>query len=342
MAKQRHHYISNFLCKHFSADNISFYRHDNKDGKIIPISTKDGYVQKHLYRLRKKDGTYDDRMEDIFSDYYEKPASIAIASLIERLKRGTVETLLTTKEFLAILNFCILSHIRTPNKLNEIYLSQVRLILTITYMELKLHNIPLDIDFSVNLNREMIFLETIKSIPAITKKLFNLSIHVFYHRSDQHYFVLPDQPVALYPNDDREFGSKNLQIYFPVSSSILIRFERGPHTDTLTELRADQIDEFNQMACSRHYRYIACENKEYLENFVRNTKLTSEPVQSDESLEQDKKDIIEQVIHTLDNTASTSTILVNSRHGVQLAKTLPFTKSGIKKFWKQLLKKIWK
>jgi hypothetical protein len=343
MTKKRHHYISDFLCKHFSADKISFYRYDQQEKKIVSVSTKDGFVQKHLYRLKKKDGGYSDKMEDFFSTYYESPASGAIKALVTRLAvQKNPEQLLSVPEFRAILQFCVLSHLRTPNKLNEIFLSQVRLVMTLTYIELELKKMPTDIDFSVNLNKDFFFIEIIKSVQSIVKELKDLCVHIYYHRSPDKYFILPDQPVALYSTDQREFGSSDLKIYFPVTSNILVSFERGKKYDTLTEVSGPAIDELNLLSCGRFYRYIACENELYLRNFIDTHKLSPEPIQSDESLEEDRKKIIEEVREHLKQKGENETILVNHRHGVRLISDPGKKASGLKKFWRSLIKKAFK
>jgi hypothetical protein len=341
MSKKHHHYISNFLCKHFSSDKICFFRYNHEEQKIISVSTKDGFVQKHLYRLKKKDGTFSDKMEDFFSDHYEAPASTAIKNLIIRLgKTDNSKQLIPPKEFIQILQFCILSHLRTPHKLNEIYLSQVRALLMVTYVQFELKGVPLDSDFSVNLNKDFIFMEVIKSIQAIVRSLKDLSIHIYFHRCPDRYLVLPDQPVALYSSANQEFGSPALKIYFPITSNIMISFERGVQFDILTEINGNAIDEMNQLACGRFYRYIACENKVYLEKLVAQAKLNPEPIQSEESLEQDKQKIKQEVKHHIQNRNGSSTILVNDRHGVHLIADKKNTPSKLKSFWKSLLKKI--
>lgn len=229
----------------------------------------------------KKDGTYSAKMEDFFDDYYETPASVAINNLIARLAQTSgLPELLNVEEHYHILKFCILSHLRAPNKINEIYLSQVRFVMTMTYMQLQLQGLPTDIDFTVNLNKDFFFMESIKSIQGFVKDLSDLNLHIYFHRQPGQYFVLPDQPVALHSTDQREFGSLDLKIYFPVTSNIIISFERGVPHDILTEVWGQAIEELNVLCCSRFCRYIACENEEYLRYFVDKHPLQPEPIQS--------------------------------------------------------------
>lgn len=327
MAKKRHHYISDFLCKKFSADGKMFFRYDNESKITINASTKDGFVQKHLNRI-KRNGEFDnDTIEDIFSKYFEIPASVAISHLINKANlENPPEILLTGKEFVDILRFCVLSHLRTPNKINETYLSILRFHYTMAYSQLHILGESLERNFKINLNRDFIFLQSIKAIDEILEELKDISACVIYHDSIDKFFVLPDQPVAIHSSENREFGSKDLKIIFPISSRVMIIFDKNEKLDVLSKASENQIDNLNLMACNRYYKYITCESKSYLDYFIKTYDPKPEPIQTDKNIEEEIEKIIGEVINNITTNAGISNIVQMSRHEIKIFKLLKDSK----------------
>ena len=118
----------------------------------------------------------------------------------------------------------------------------------------------------------------LQNINKMTKKLTDLKLTIYTHRLKDTYFLIPDQYVIVISPNNCKFSDKDLKMYFPISSNIVLCFERVSRSFSkgLCFIDKSKVEEFNLFFASNSFESFGCENETYLNEFLeRNTNIIS-------------------------------------------------------------------
>ncbi|KAB2877676.1 DUF4238 domain-containing protein [bacterium] len=287
--KRHHHFISDFLSKKFSPNSSQVYVYDHTTKQIKFISSRDLFVRKHLYTIETKVGRDSNLVEDIYEERFETPAANTINSLLRKLEKGKYEmsSLVSLEGFTNILRFCIASDLRTPNRLMQLRLIVMRGLNTLAFAMQHANFDEPDETLRVKANPDYLLLKSIEKIDEIVSSCFEMRLHIILNRDTDKRFVLPDQPVVLITNEPFEYKSSDLQILFPISSRVLLIFDRKTNSNAIIETSGDEVDKLNLNICSRFYKYIGCESDSYLKYFTTKFDLITQKIPTEEDFERE-------------------------------------------------------
>jgi len=300
MNKKKHHFISNFILKNFSKNGkIFIYRHSSK--KIFPTSIKDAFVKNDLNTLNDNNGGKERNIiEDIFDQYFESDAAESISKIIQDISKTIPDgNNFSATDYLNVLRFCMLSNFRIPYLIERNHhASQVNIIAAIMMHWYLIHSnfeVPFD---NIHIPKPY-FYGYLKDFDKATKLLVDLKLTIYTHKFENEFFIIPDNYVIDISPNACKFHDKYLKLFFPISSKIVLCFERIDRSFSkgLCYLSREQINEFNRFFAQNTFESFGCESGTYLEKFVNDNELI--PLKRfipDTDFIKEKKQIQEEII----------------------------------------------
>lgn len=292
MRKRRHHYIPEVLCKRFTKDRRTFFRLDStklEDG-AISMSIKDAFVEKDLNTINLSGTNNTTLFEDFLDKCYERTFGKSINKVFRILFENEKDNVFEPEDYFNILNFCILSYLRTPKKLREIHIQSLRRSYLFSIFPKPSTDIPV-VDKNYILSMTLI-----EGVNAILKHIKGITLRFAYHTFEDEYFLLPDNPVALVNSNNMEFTSPDLDIILPISSKAVLIFSKTEKSSDITHIiKRETVENINRQLCDDFSRFIACADKEYLEDFFSRNKPEPQILQTIEDIEAEKEIIISEI-----------------------------------------------
>jgi hypothetical protein len=292
VSKRRHHYVPVVLCKRFTHDWRNFYRFDcaNYGAGAIPISVKDAFVQKDLNTINLSGTKNTEFIEDFLDRFYERTFGRSINKIFKILFENAKNIIFEPDDYYNILDFCILSYLRTPKRLRDIHIQTLRRKYLFSIFAKTNNELP-------EVNNNYILTKTLfEGVNIIKKYIRGIKLRIAYHTFEDEHFLLVDQPVALVNNYDREFSSPDLDIVLPISRNVVLIFSKSANESDITHIKnRDTIENINLQLCASINKYIACANKEYLERFVEKHRIESTVLPKIEDIESERERIINDI-----------------------------------------------
>ena len=271
MDKNKHHYIPKFILRNFSKEKnqIFLYRYESKE--VLCNSISDAFTKNNLNTLKNEQGELDKNfIEDIYDRIFESKASTAIQKIINDLKSVPPSGKgFTSEDYLHLLRFVVLSNFRSPyaleTKHHAIRVNTYAAVYLKFFADYGTVNFPYDLDIP----KGWLF-AFLDNFDESTKLLIDLKLTLYYHRIPNIYFLLPDQHCIIKSFNDFKFADKNLKIYLPISSNVVVCFERidRKFQKATCELDLTGVENLNRFFASNAYESFGCENSNYLKSFV--------------------------------------------------------------------------
>ena len=313
MSKRRHHYIPEVLCKRFTKDWRNFYRLDyyNEEAGAISMSIKDAFVQKDLNTINLAGVNNTNFIEDFLDRFYERTFGKSINKIYKILFENAKDKIFEPQDYDNILNFCILSHLRTPKKLREIHIQSLRRSYLFSIFENPNDKLP-KIDNNYILTKTLF-----DGVNTIRRNIQGITLKIAYHTFKDEYFLLPDQPVALVNSNNKEFTSPDLDIVLPVSKNVVLIFSKTDKTEDITHIqKRETIENINKQLCLDFFKYIACADKKYLEDFVSRNNLNPAILPEIKDIEAERNNIINEIKKELERNPKGRYIRIN-KNGIE-------------------------
>jgi hypothetical protein len=273
MQKTKHHFIPRFILKNFARNNhIYMYRHDNHT--VFCPSINDAFAVNDLNTLKDKSGNvYKNLIEDLYDQHFENNAAISIQKIIDDFKQPHPNVKdFTINDHINVLRFCILSDFRVPYSLEKsLHMLQVSFLAPIFIKWFTLHS-NLDLPFDmVEMPKGMLY-EFLNDFDRSTKLLADLKLTIFTHKFEDEFFIIPDQYVIIDSPNNCKFSDKQLKMFFPVSSNIIICFERleRQFSKGLCYISKQQVNDFNRYFANNTFESFGCQDGPYLSKFLEN------------------------------------------------------------------------
>ncbi|MDD4994227.1 MAG: DUF4238 domain-containing protein [Paludibacter sp.] len=296
MSKKRHHYIPEVLCKRFTKDWKHIYRLDYSDLKegAKSMSIKDAFVQKDLNTINLAGVKNSDFIEDFLNELFESRFAKSINKIFLILFEKAKDKIFEQEDYDNILNFCILSHLRTPMQLRHIHVQTLRRSYLFSVFAKPNDKLPL-------IDKDYVLTKTLfDGVNMIKKYLYGITLRIAYHTFDDEYFLLADQPIALVNSNGNEFASPDLEIILPISTNVVVIFSKTEKSSDITHIqKRETIETINKQLCENFNKYIACADKKYLDNFVLRNNLSPETIPDIKDIEAEESKIIDDIKNEL-------------------------------------------
>ena len=245
------------------------YRHETTD--FYKVSINDAFAVTNLNTLVD---TYNQKqtnlIEDIYDKYFESSAAYAVQKIINDLQNPTPSGKdFTIEDYLCLLRFAILSIFRTPYSLNAIHHAAKVNAYAIVMMKQFIDHGRLDLPYNLDIERGFLF-NFLEDFDKSTKLLADLKLTIYYHRVKDNFFIIPDKYAIMSSPNNCNFGDKELKIYFPISSNVLVCLERINRDFLSATCEIDEvgIEQFNHLFIKNTYETIGCEDQYYLKSFI--------------------------------------------------------------------------
>lgn len=270
MKKKKHHFIPKLVLRNFTKNNKIFqYRYDKKE--IFEVSINDAFAKNSLNTFIDKDKQEQPNfIEDIYDKYFEHPASLTIKKIITDLKKIPPSGKdFSVDDYITLLRFAILSNFRTPYAMDAAHhftrVSAYAAVLLKYFNDFGTVNFPYDLDVEKGL-----LFSHLENFDEATKLLADLKLTLYYHRIPDLYFFIPDQFVTISSPNKSKFADKELKIYFPISSNVVVCLERikRSFSKASCEIDKDWVDKLNLYFINNSYDSVGCQSKTYLEEFT--------------------------------------------------------------------------
>lgn len=269
-----------------------FYRieYSRKEQGAKLISIKDAFVEKDLNTINPDGITISNLLEDFFDKFYERTFGRSINKIFRILFENEKDDIFDSQDYDNVLSFCILSYLRTPQKLKEIHIQSLRRSYLFSIFKKPDDTLP-------NIDKNFILIKTLfDGLNVILKNLRGITLRIAFHTFKDEYFLLADSPLALVNSNNMEFASPDLDIVIPVSSNVVLIFSKTENASDITHIKKrETIENINKQLCANYYKYIACADKDYLESFVQKNNPIPATVPTIEAIEAEKEVIINNI-----------------------------------------------
>jgi len=247
LKKKKHHYIPRLILRNFTDGSRIFqFRYDNKE--IFEVSIEDAFTKNNLNTLIDKNNQEQPNfIEDIYDKYFEQPASLTIKKIITDLKQIPPSGKdFSINDYVTLLRFSILSNFRTPYAMDAAHhaarVGAYSAVLLKYFIDFGTVNFPYELDIEKGL-----LFSHLDNFDDATKLIADLKLTLYYHRIPDLYFIIPDQFVIISSPNNSKFADKELKMYFPISSNVVVCFERikRDFSKATCEIDNDGVEQFN-------------------------------------------------------------------------------------------------
>lgn len=304
MKKTKHHYIPKFVLKNFAdKGKLYIYRHESK--KIFCSSISDSFVENNLNTLKNRNGEKNyNYVEDIYDKYFENKATLPIIKIINDLNSILPSGKdFSAEDYLNLLRFAVLSHFRTPFSIEDSHhaarVSSYGMILLKYFIDFGTVEFPYDLDVE-----DGVIFSFLDNFDDLIRKLLDLKLTLYYHDFQDEFFLIPDQYVILYSPSNSKFGDKEFKMYFPISSKVVVCFERVQRDFYQGSCKIDSnaVADFNKYFFMNSFETVGCQNFDYLNHFIEKYNYTWVPLERFDPLsdfEKEKNQIKYEIISKL-------------------------------------------
>jgi hypothetical protein len=292
---KNHHYVSQALSRNFLSEGGRLYKYDKSERRIKTVnSTKRLFSKDYLNSIINEDGEIDHisvetQLNRNFESEFPNHCELIFNALNKECEIGNVipnsENIQTSMEYL--LGMALIGPFRHPQHIHE-----TEEIIFGTLMELA-DNAVAELQSSIysELNR---LAGVMNKVPVDFNDLRNGMLELMgdikfgvMRAPEPHYFILPDCSAGTkrfqMPSDyidGKEYINPSMPIGFalmPINSKVVITAvsrrilpdEFREQTSGFYTINEKTVFGYNNILYDSAYREVVCENKEYLESFIK-------------------------------------------------------------------------
>lgn len=251
------------------SSTIFQFRYDNKE--IFEVSIEDAFTKNNLNTLIDKNNQEQPNfIEDIYDKYFEQPAGLTIKKIITDLKQIPPSGKdFSVNDYVTLLRFTILSNFRTPYAMDAAHHAARVGAYSAVLLKYFIDFGSVDFPYELDIEKGLLF-SHLDNFDEATKLLADLKLTLYYHRIPDLYFIIPDQFVIISSPNNSKFADKELKMYLPISSNVVVCFERikRDFSKATCEIDKDGVEQLNLYFANNSYDAIGCQNKVYLHEFI--------------------------------------------------------------------------
>jgi hypothetical protein len=269
---KKHHYLPRYYLKGFTDNDGGFFVYDKHTGKIFSTSPDAAFFENDLNTVELPNGKQSDFLEDLYTEIENKCWN-SLDSIRDSTSHSSIESLdkMNLFLFLQFLYWRLPSNNSMADKLSSQFFREDNVL---DYAKLLTENggaVPKEV------------IERITNLPAVKKSskvilpfapFFkdrnwwkNLEGWRFVYTGDwQNWYIVGDNPIITRGESDNDPVNCLKEFIFPVSGKILLI---GGHCTVGQVLPPEFIVQYSAGIIERAQRFVACQNKSFLEILLK-------------------------------------------------------------------------
>ncbi|MDH5186552.1 MAG: DUF4238 domain-containing protein, partial [candidate division WOR-3 bacterium] len=269
---KKHHYLPRHYLNGFTDSKNRFFVYDKQTNKIIQTTPSATFFENNLNTITYPNGSNEDLLEDIYTDI-ENRCWVSF----DKIRASNYKTPIELLDKMHLFYFLLFLHWRLPSNIKFVEQLSEKLFLDnnqLDYFKLKQKSgekVPGDVIKKIN--RSLAFKKFTKIVapeaPFFKDKDWAAKLEnwrFFYTGDEKNWFIVGDNPIVTRGIQDHDPVYCLEEFIFPVSGKILLVNINPPIDKSLSP---KSVLECNIAIIERAQRFVACQNKDFLEALIK-------------------------------------------------------------------------
>jgi hypothetical protein len=273
----KHHYLPRHYLQGFTDDKDGFFVYDKQADKIHQSSPRASFFQNNLNTIISPGGTTSDWLEDLYTEIENR-----VWRSFDIIRGSTSRTPLDQSEkmdfflFLSVLHWRLPSNIGFAEKLSETALDEENALLNFLALRTRSgEKVPKEVIEEIRNSSG--FKKAMRIVlpfaPFLRDKNWARALdnwRFLYSADSKSWYIVGDNPIVTDGLNDHDPIKCLQKFIFPVSGRIILI-----NTDPSIEhnFPPEIVIKFNMSILERSQRFVACQNKDFLEALIEMYKL---------------------------------------------------------------------
>lgn len=275
-ASKRHHYLPRHYLKGFTDADNKFFVYDKEKDRIFISRPDIAFFENNLNTVTLPSGHSSDFLEDMYTQIENQSWGP-----LDRVRESTYKTPIALLDKMHLFLFLSFLYWRLPSNIARVERLSEKAFVDggeFDYFELvnkSGHRAPDEVTEMLKASQafKKTFRQIIPFIPFYKDREWATRLErwrLFYTGDGKSWNIVGDSPVITKGNDERDFVNCLREFIFPISGKILlISIDKPSNLDLTPEFAI----EFNTAIIQRARRFVACQNKDFLEALIKHYKL---------------------------------------------------------------------
>jgi len=273
---KKHHYLPRYYLKGFTNSDNGFYVYDKQKDNIFPSSPDGTFFENYLNTITFPDGSKSDFLEDMYTEEENE-----FWEYLDKIRTSTPSVPIPHLDKMHLFLFLLSLYWRLPSNIGLVEkLSEKAFIENSEVDYFRLLNktggkAPKEIADMMKQSPafKKAFRQIAPFIPFYKDKDWGIKIlnwRFIYTGDDRSWYIVGDNPIVIKNENNHDFIDRLKEFIFPVSGKILLVNLNPPLNKDLPPEFGIQ---FNTAIIERSARFVACQNKDFLEALIKDYKL---------------------------------------------------------------------
>ena len=272
MVSVKHHYLPQYYLKGFTDSKEGFWVYDKQVGKIFRSGSVETFYEKHLNTVTFPKGETSDFLEDAYTDLENQSWNS-----LDAIRTSTINTDIQLSDKMNFYLFLLFLHWRLPSNIGFVdKLSEVALVEnndTMNFFNITDRNGKQAPEgFLKTVRESSAFKKSVKVLipfaPFLKDKDWHKNLEKWrflYSTDDKGWYIVGDNPIITEGHNDHNPINCLQEFIFPISGKILLVNIEPP---LVKGIPSETVMQFSIAIIERAKRFVACQDKEYLEILV--------------------------------------------------------------------------
>jgi hypothetical protein len=268
---KKHHYLPRYYLKGFTNSDGTFFVYDKKANNIFETNPNGSFFKNNLNTINFPDGTKSDFLEQA----HTKIEGESWDSL-DNIRNSDFKKPVPIKDKLNLFLFLLFLHWRLPA--NHKYFNDLTSQMFVEGSELDyfdivdIHGNQASEDFLTEFKNSSIWNKSSQLVLPFARIFKNrewfddiVNWRFYYTKNKESWYIIGDNPIVTKGEDDHDPVRCLKTFLFPISGNILLISIDGNPPDTISP---EFIVQFGASIIERANRFVACQNKEFLQALI--------------------------------------------------------------------------
>jgi hypothetical protein len=270
--RKKHHYLPRYYLKGFTNNDNGFFVYDKQKDNIFSSSPDDSFFENYLNTAIFPDGSSSDFLEDMYTDLEN-----SCWPSLDTIRKSTYQIPISLFDKMQLFLFLLFLYWRLPSNTRIVEkLAEKAFIDNNEVDYFKLYSktgekVPKEIADVMKQSPafKKAFRQIVPFIPFYKDKDWATKVSKWkflYTADEKSWYIVGDNPIITRENDNSDVIDCFKEFVFPVSGKILLI--------NVNKLNSKEISrefglEFNTAIIERAKRFVACQNKDFLEALIK-------------------------------------------------------------------------
>jgi len=268
---KKHHYLPIHYLEGFTDSNNSFFVYDKKADKIFSTSPNGAFFENNLNTVSLPDGVESDFLEDLYTEFENTSWGT-----LNKIRKSTYKSTIELMDKMHLFSFLLFLYWRLPCNIEFVEkLSEKAFVENneFDYLKLKSKNgemVPKEIADTIKNSTafKKSFKQIIPFVPFYKDKDWAKRVEQWrflYTGDNKSWYIVGDNPFIIKEGNEQDFVHCLNEFVCPISGNILLISSIEP---TKSVLPPGFAIDYNTAIIERAQRFIACQDKGFLETLL--------------------------------------------------------------------------